>query len=459
MRAARPASLPPLSSPTALPTLPVVAHRCVASASFTLRTRPASEPMSIASAAIASLAQNHLSRCAKSRAHGGGELWTPVPRTVRRLSQMSPVEGQRAQPVKSQRTQPVNSQRKQPPPHVPPPEQGVVAGLLNGIAVPTRSVLSCGSPHCSAFSHVSLVLTLSHSIRVPLLLSYASWFASVLFLVSDAGEAPCAQCRAALRANATAVARGDHADCHCIDEWIAAGSLEECTPLNITWSAVRHLHYPAIFQHALKQAAKGDDGRRSRGVLVTHADMFLNVRRFHGAMFDAPWMARGGLPLLSGADTLPRNLPVPRCYAVTSRTYQRDRSWFWFDHAKPRCRQAIEPLGGTECCFGWSDLLYVPRAMLGPFGRALGSFAGVHHEVAVATVLRLLATRDPALAARALECRGSCCARLSPDGFQPDPRTSDALCGHRLNLSDGKHQRLVQNFLQNHESKTSAHAP
>jgi len=37
--------------------------------------------------------------------------------------------------------------------------------------------------------------------------------------------------------------------------------------------------------------------------------------------------------------------------------------------------------------------LYVPRALLAPFGRTLGSFAAVHHEVAVATVLRLLATR------------------------------------------------------------------
>ena len=164
-------------------------------------------------------------------------------------------------------------------------------------------------------------------------------------------------------------------------------------------------------------------------------------------------MARGGLPLM-GNQALQRMLPVPRCYAVTSRTFAQDRSWFWFDHAKPRCREAVQRLGGAECCFGWADILYLPRALLAPFGRALGSFAAVHHEVAVATVLRLLATREPRAAVRALHCHGSCCTSLerrtrrSPRGFRPDPRTSDALCGHRLKLNDARHQRLIRSFLE-----------
>ena len=395
----------------------------------------------------ATLAQNHLSRCATARARGGGELWTPVPTTSRRLSASAHAKGHLTQP---------------PRPTQLPPEPGIVTGLLSGRAVPTGSMRSsCGSPDCSAFSHVSLVLSLSHADRVPLLLSYAPWFASLLFLVSDAGAAPCAQCRAAVRANATALARGDRAACHCVDEWVAAGSVEECSPLNISWSAVRHRHYPALFEHALALAAeehgrehgRAAGGRQSRGVLLAHADMFLNVRRFHGAAFDAPWMARGGLPLM-GNQALQRMLPVPRCYAVTSRTFAQDRSWFWFDHAKPRCREAVQRLGGAECCFGWADILYLPRALLAPFGRALGSFAAVHHEVAVATVLRLLATREPRAAVRALHCHGSCCTSLerrtrrSPRGFQPDPRTSDALCGHRLKLNDARHQRLIRSFLE-----------
>ena len=264
-----------------------------------------------------------------------------------------------------------------------PPEPGAVSGLLVDSAVQTQPTRPCGSPDCSAFAHVSLVLTLSHTVRAPLLLAYASWFASLVFLVSDAGEEPCAQCRAAVRANATAANR-HRVGCFCIEEWTRAGSIEECSPLNISWSAVRHTHYAALFKYALSLAVGspgdvgGGGGRRSRGVLLTHADMFLNVRLFHGAAFDAPWLASGGLPLFGGADAQPRELPVPRCYRVASRAFERDRSWFWFDHAKPRCRAAVEALGGTECCFGWADLLYVPRARLAPFGATLAAFPGVH---------------------------------------------------------------------------------
>ena len=69
-------------------------------------------------------------------------------------------------------------------------------------------------------------------------------------------------------------------------------------------------------------------------------------------------------------------------------------------------------------------------------------------------VLRLLATREPRAAVRALHCHGSCCTSLerrtrrSPRGFRPDPRTSDALCGHRLKLNDARHQRLIRSFLE-----------
>ena len=234
----------------------------------------------------AALAQNHLSRCAIARSRGGGELWTPVPTTSRRLSPSAHAKGHLTQP---------------PRPTQRPPEPGTVAGLLSGRAVPTGSMRSsCGSPDCSAFSHVSLVLSLSHADRVPLLLSYAPWFASLLFLVSDAGAAPCAQCRAAVRANATALARGDRAACHCVDEWVAAGSVEECSPLNISWSAVRH-NYPALFEHALALAAEEHGrehgreagGRQSRGVLLAHA--VLTCSSTCGASTAPPSTRRGWL--------------------------------------------------------------------------------------------------------------------------------------------------------------------
>ena len=206
-------------------------------------------------------------------------------------------------------------------------------------------------------------------------------------------------------------------------------------------------------------------------VLFIHADMWVQLERLplQAAAILLPSASSGASGLeawFPPAFDHPRGCPVP-AHANRRRTYQRvpsevhggcvplamvahECSWHWMWDARVECTAAAAATNASVCCFGWADILYVPRALVAPFGRALGGFAGVHHEVAVATVLRLLATRDPARAAvRALQCHGSCCARLSPDGFQPDPRTSDALCGHRLKLNDEKHQRLVQSFLEN----------
>lgn len=148
-----------------------------------------------------------------------------------------------------------------------------------------------------------------------------------------------AQLYAHARGGAAAADRARRAGCHCVGAWRHLPSLELESTWNISFSALRHLHYAPALARAVSLARKG----RSVGVLLCHFDFFLNVRLFHGAAYDQPWMPRGGAVVLGGYD-----LPVPRCYRVDTSAYRDDRSWFWFDRAKPRCRAAVRAMGGLS---------------------------------------------------------------------------------------------------------------
>ena len=118
----------------------------------------------------------------------------------------------------------------------------------------------CGQPAtCSAFSSTSLVLTISYPVRVPMLLAYADWFASVLFFLTATGSGQCDECRERTAAQ-------ERAACHCVRGW------------NASFSGLRSAHYGPAMAHAVALAGQG----RSVGVLLCHFDFFLNVRIFHG---------------------------------------------------------------------------------------------------------------------------------------------------------------------------------
>ena len=178
---------------------------------------------------------------------------------------------------------------------------------------------------------------------------------------------------------------------------------------------------------------------------MCHFDFFLNVRIFHGAAFELPWFPRRGQVIFSGGD-----LPVPRCFPVRNASlFDADKSWFWFEEAKAGCRACVERLGATECCYGWADILYVPRPMLTAFGSLLAAFPDVHHEVAVPTALRILATRRN-ITPRTLACNGGTIGRMHNERFAPfvgSPRRFNGFCAHRVNLSNPSHQEVVTRFL------------
>ena len=278
--------------------------------------------------------------------------------------------------------------------------------------------------------------------RVPLLSGYADWFASLLFFLTshtvdnDLRDDPqqCERCRAL-------TAPLPRVGCQC----------------SRYYSPMRHVHYGEAFTKAValarhgegRRSASGGDGATGRhrgvlGVLMCHFDFFLNVRIFHGAAFHLPWLPRRGQVIFSGGD-----LPVPRCFPVANDTlFRDDKSWFWFENAKELCRACVEKLGGSECCYGWADILYIPTPLMRVYGEYLAAFPKVHHEVAVPTAMRLLATRHN-VTPRALSCNGGTIGRMHNERFAPigQPRTAPGFCAHRLNLTHAGHRDLVSRML------------
>ena len=321
--------------------------------------------------------------------------------------------------------------------------------MLGGLAAPHtndwKPTFHCGEPSCSAFANVSLVLTVTFTERVPLLLGYADWFASVLFFLTSH--------------TVDNDLRDDPDQCNRCHALTAPHRRTGCMCAHF-YSPLRHVHYGRAFSRAIALAS-GKNGsmhnnatlghghhgghRNVQGVLMCHFDFFLNVRIFHGAALTVPWMPRRGQVVFNNGDD-----PVPRCFPVANGSaLWTDKSWFWFEDARPKCRTYLAQLGESECCYGWADILYVPRGMSRLYGTLLAAFPDLHHEVAVPTAMRILSKRLN-VTPRALQCAGGTIGRMHVERFGPfvgSPQTCTAFCAHRVNLSDARHQSVVSRFL------------
>ena len=334
-------------------------------------------------------------------------------------------------------------------------------------------LIHCGEPSCSAFQNVSLVLMLTFTERMQMLSGYADWFASLLFFLTSHTVDN------ALREDTEACDR-----CHKLAaSWRRTGC--HCAHF---YSPMRHLHYGRAFSRAIALATAGGitgGGNRSHhhhshlhgssgglrmlssssssgssssshlvrsnsagggpiGVLMCHFDFFLNVRIFHGARFDLPWFPRRGQVIFSDPDD-----PVPRCFPINSTVFAKDKSWFWFEEGKAHCKECVIKLNGAECCYGWADIIYVPRPMLKAYGTLLQGFPEVHHEIAVPTALRMLSLKFN-VTPRALSCNGGTIGRMHNTRFGPccgRAQTTNGFCAHRLNLSHTDHQEVVRSML------------
>lgn len=96
--------------------------------------------------------------------------------------------------------------------------------------------------------------------------------------------------------------------------------------------------------------------------------------------------------------------------------------------------------GAWRSCFWWADAYAVPTARLATFADAAAAFDAhrVVHEIAVPTILEVLAALDgQSASARFLSCAGWCCGSI-PLASLPTARRQEELdaldCGHRLPL-------------------------
>ena len=147
-----------------------------------------------------------------------------------------------------------------------------------------------------------------------------------------------------------------------------------------------------------------------------------------------------------GASLFPDDLKYA-CYATGSAAARNFTAWSWWPGFHPACEEGSrDGQGGLDpgrvmlrasgrCCYGWSDLLYLPRASQRAFASlAKGAFGQTNaHEGAIPTIALALANAGVVLAVRALGCAGGCCAGPGWAGVQAGGRP---LCSHPMDLRD-----------------------
>ena len=181
--------------------------------------------------------------------------------------------------------------------------------------------------------------------------------------------------------------------------------------------------------------------RHSRfvGALFLHFDMWVNVWRLHLSLpFGSVWMPQNGV-----ARATRTTYSDPRCFAVrkTSRRRRAAGSLVDYNHSlgrypwhmgsMPACVAAVKKLGETQCCYGWTDLVYVPTPVVGLFAEVCETMDEVFHEVAIPTAVYIL-TRRSRVPLHLLRCDGSCCVRLPPPPARPN--STSKMCGHKFSM-------------------------
>ena len=186
--------------------------------------------------------------------------------------------------------------------------------------------------------------------------------------------------------------------------------------------------------------------------LFVHADMWVNL-----SLAEADF-ARGGPVLPGGRGGLLRRsltnadwrtglLTQPAALTRSLLARMRDRppdtcipihhtaSWgelhewnWWRGGTWARCQQAASAVNFSQCCCAWSDLVYLPARLYPMFcGHVRSHFGGIHHEVAIPTILRMVASPSEVTLAH---CLGGCCA----DEFIPWHVARRAKCSHKVDL-------------------------
>ena len=292
------------------------------------------------------------------------------------------------------------------------------------------SVTTCNEPSCSALANVSLVVGVTAAERIPWLLDYSLWFANLQFVLS---ERECADCRCRIRSLPPEHRRKTMCDC----------------PLGFNTS-LDHAAATRSMQRAA-MAAKDLLGWPVRGVLFAHMDMWVNVRMFQEAPFDSVWSPLGGLTSVRGG--------APVCYDRGATFGRRVPPYIRVQTRK--CHAPEVPLlpilnragpDGTlrvgalalplqYCCFGWSDLYYVPLFALDAFAELSNALSSEFLEVAIPTIANVL-QREANITWWKTPCVGDCCHQiLKPSSI--NPHSTKKQCGHKMALDKPQYRGLL----------------
>ena len=193
-------------------------------------------------------------------------------------------------------------------------------------------------------------------------------------------------------------------------------------------------------EYALAPLADG-----SSDLLYIHADMWISP-----AFYDLVQTNRRTI-------LLPRELvPVPQTDEPTEaegvggsgdgRCFTPDNinvRWSWWGNLSQACSAAlrsdsfIQSLG--TCCFGWVDMLHLPKAVQLPFAKLVtGPLSGANQEGAILTAARALAAQN-ATTLNHVKCLGSCCqGSRNPPEMVPwsSIASGDYLCAHPVQLQE-----------------------
>ena len=321
-----------------------------------------------------------------------------------------------------------------------------------------HSTENCNEPACSGFSRVGLVLSVTVTERLPWLLDYALWFAAVHYLVPARYCADCI-CRVRRYAHSTPVL------CDCADDFAKGEGVGGL-------GSNAFIHVAAT--RSMMRLAASAQARNSpvRGVMFAHMDMWINVRSVYyrgDVPLDSVWVPYGGMlsawwktrPAWVNGSVSDSGALGPYC-ALAGASW-RERAPSHIVDASPGCstakrrnapalpalsrsseyvhtsRAADIPL--RYCCYGWSDIFYVPHFALEAFGRLTSALHSEPVEVAIPTVAALL-EEQASVPWWKMPCIGDCCRQLKkPSAYSP--YTITTLCAHKLALDKPQYRGLL----------------
>ena len=204
-------------------------------------------------------------------------------------------------------------------------------------------------------------------------------------------------------------------------------------------------------------------------LLYTHIDMYLNLSQIRNLQrlnatvspSNGLWMGRRSVePACVRATALPDCIGAPN--TDNNRTCE-GRTWWWWNRADLACFHAAKALRIGRCCYGWADLLWLPRHAQLPFARlAVGGreliatrkdargrlldldlvdrfsrsdLREVFHEVAIPTIMNALqSARWGGVRWHQARCDGSCCSAFTPALFARAAERRPLLCAHKVAL-------------------------